>query len=136
MGSSRGSRRSGVGRGVDFDDFKEHEDARQRSRFEKFQKAFNKEMKDKGDGRTLEDLMGSPPEDRPKPPTDGPLDVQRQLMEAAMEIHEATGENHKGIILRAVGLYRSIVRHWQAGGTVQFVDPDGNAKTLKSKVKA
>jgi len=120
---------------MDFDDFERIDKERNRKRFDQFQDAFNGEMKRKGDGRTLDDLMGSAPKDRPKPPTDGPPDAQRQLMEAAMEINEATGEDHKAVILRAVGLYRSIIRHWRDGGSVQFVDADGDSKTLKSKVK-
>lgn len=120
---------------MDFDDLEKANRERWRKRFDTFQDSVNAELKRAGDGRTLDDLMGSKSKDRPKPPTDGPPDAQRQLMEAAMEIHEATGEDHKAVILRAVGLYRSIVRHQKAGGSVQFVDPDGTTKTLKSKVK-
>jgi len=122
---------------MDFDDFERADRERKRRRFALFQDAFDKAMRDKGDPRTLDDLMGQRRQGGPPPPQDngGPSQAQQDLMETAMEISDATGMSPKTSVLYAMGICRSIIRHQIAGGTVQFVDADGNTKTLKSKVK-
>lgn len=116
---------------MDFDNFKKRQEAGQRRRFNLFQDAFDQAMREKGDPRTLNDVMGGgqrqPPPPKPKELT--------AIEEAAHEISEATGESPEQSVLRAMGLLRSIVRHWQKGGEVKFVDGDGTEKTLKRRLK-
>jgi len=120
---------------MDFDDFEQADRERKRKRFDLFQDAFHKAMREKGDHRTLDDIMGQRKAGPPPPQDNGTSDAHEQLMEAAMEISDATGMSPKTSVLYAMGICRSIIRHQTTGGTVQFVDADGNSKTLKSKVK-
>ena len=67
---------------------------------------------------------------------DDAVGLSTKLVESLRELRETTTDQGVDqIILRAVGLYRSIVRHVKAGGTVQFVDEDGTTKTLKVRLK-
>jgi len=122
---------------VDLDALKKLEEARQKKNLGAFEKSFNEEMKRKGDSRTLDDLLGL----KTDPVTeaqDYSLDSAaiRQLTEASVEIMALTpADDVRDICLRAVGLYRSVVRHVSKGGKVKFVSSDGDEKTLKVKMK-
>lgn len=124
---------------MDFDDFKRMEEERQRKRFGMFKDTLDQVLKEEGSGQSADELlgqmMGGKGSGNPKTTkTDGGL--SNKLMEAIVELRrETTDESVDKIVLRAVGLYRSIVRHALKGGTVQFVDPDGEAKTLKVRLK-
>jgi hypothetical protein len=115
---------------MDFDELKRLE----RARIAAFEKSFNEEMRRKGDPRTLDDLMGIPN----KEPSIGGIDEAclRQMGEAINDILELTSdEDFRDVCLRAVGLYRSVARHVDRGGTVKFVFSTGEEKTLKVRLK-
>jgi len=46
-----------------------------------------------------------------------------------------TTDDRTSVILRSLVVYRSIVRHAQKGGTVQFVGGGGATKTLKVRLR-
>jgi hypothetical protein len=117
---------------MDYDDFENMRDAHQKNRFDIFQKAFNEGMKRRGSDQTLDDAMGV---SSPKTKSTSDSNVPQQLEEAVLQIHQITGEGPETVVLKAVGIYRSIVKYVQAGGSVQFVDADGKAKTLKVRLK-
>lgn len=103
-------------------------------RFENFKNAFNAEMRKKGDGRTFEDYMQSSAFAPEPEPQENP--AKGQLEELVKELRDLTADDDpKTIILRGLGLYRSIVRHVKAGGTVKFVGADGTEKTLKVRLR-
>lgn len=135
---------------VDFDDFKEADDKRKRERFDSFKKTLDRVLKEDGSDKTADDILRQgmgmkPKEDVHRPSAwerimeDAPDDavgLSAKLVDSLRELRETTTDQGiDEIILRAVGLYRSIVRHTKAGGTVQFVDEDGEVKTLKVRLK-
>ena len=126
---------------MDYDDFKKGQDERSRNRFGKFQEAFNGAMRDKGDPRTLDDVMGA------KPREEGPTAWDRirkdeppepdELKEVMRELITTTTDSEvEDAAMRALKVYRIIVRHVREGGTVRFYEADGETfKTLKVRVK-
>ena len=60
----------------------------------------------------------------------------QQATEILVELtRDTVDENVQDANLRALAVYRSIVRHVVAGGTVKFVSPDGSEKTLKIRLR-
>ena len=51
------------------------------------------------------------------------------------ELARETTDKEGDIEMRALKIYRSIVRHVRAGGTVKFVSSDGTEKTLKVRLR-
>lgn len=124
---------------MDFDDFKKMKDQQDRSRFDKFKEAFDAEAARRGDPRKFDDFMGemNSAQEAAAPKAEGEPNKHRgQLQELVMELHkETTDEDPRDIILRALSIYRSVVRHVRAGGTVKFVNEDGTDKTLKVRLR-
>jgi hypothetical protein len=116
--------------GMSYEDWKKFEEERKKERFEKFEKAVNEQLRAQGSDKTLADMMGLDNNTGAKddPEFDGMLAVLGSIA-------TATGDNFKAALGRSLGLYRQVIFHWQAGGSVQFVDADGNAKTLKCRIK-
>lgn len=122
---------------VDLKELERLERARKEKNLKAFEKAFNEEMKRKGDPRTLDDMMGIKQDPVTTAEAFG-LDQAciKQMGEAIHDIMQiAEGEDFRDICLRSVGLYRSVVRHVNKGGKVKFVFPDGEEKTLKVRLK-
>lgn len=46
-----------------------------------------------------------------------------------------TTDDKTSVVLRSLVIYRSIVRHAKAGGTIQFVGGGGPTKTLKVRLR-
>lgn len=102
-------------------------------RFAKFKEAFNAEMRKNGKDQTFEDYMRAPSSLGGEPEANP---ARAQLEEMVMELRESTTDDGpQEIILRGLAVYRSIVRHAKAGGTVKFVAADGTEKTLKVRLK-
>lgn len=135
---------------VDYDDMKKADEGRRRKNFDTFKKTLDRVLKEDGSDRTADDLLSQGLGIEPKPDVHRPSAWERimddapddavglsgKLVEALRELRETTTDQGiDQIILRAVGTYRSIVRHVKAGGTVQFVDDDGTSKTLKVRTK-
>lgn len=133
-----------------FDDFEKADKAQRRKRFESFKKTLDRVLQEDGSDKSADDILRQgmgmgPKEDVHRPSAwerimeDAPDDavgLSTKLVDALRELRETTTDQGiDQIILRAVGTYRSIVRHVRAGGTVQFVDEDGEAKILKVRVK-
>lgn len=117
---------------MDYDDFKKIDEQLKRQRFDKFRESFDNAMREKGDPRTFDDLLGT----RKGPAEQGPSAERRQLEELVHELlAETTDESPQDLILRGLSVYRSIVRHARAGGTVKFVGTDGSEKTLKVRLR-
>lgn len=124
---------------MDYDDFEKLNEERKRKNFDKFRDAFDKEMRSRGDPRTLEDLFGGKKAAGPTAagPTAAGPSLERQQLEAILQElrQETTDDSLQDIILRGLSVYRSIVRHVKAGGTVKFVAEDGTEKTLKVRLR-
>jgi len=136
---------------VDYDDMKKADEGRKRKNFDAFKKTLDRVLKEDGSDQSADDIlrqglgMKEPKPDTHRPSSwerimeDAPDDavgLSTKLVESLRELRETTTDQGVDqIILRAVGLYRSIVRHVKAGGTVQFVDEDGTTKTLKVRLK-
>lgn len=123
---------------MDFDDFKKMDEDRKRERFDLFKEALGQGLKDQGFEGSADDyldgVMGKAAKAAPNAkPRDATL--SKTLAPVIVELRELTGDDTDTILRRAMGLLRSAVRHVKAGGTVQFVDAEGNAKTLKVRVK-
>lgn len=59
-----------------------------------------------------------------------------QATDILVELTRDTADvNVQDANLRALAVYRSIVRHVLAGGTVKFVSADGTEKTLKIRLR-
>jgi len=58
-----------------------------------------------------------------------------EINEVVVELARETTDAEGNIEIRALRIYRSIVRHVRAGGTVKFVAPDGTEKTLKIRLR-
>ena len=111
---------------MSYEDWKKFEEERKKDRFDKFEKAVNERLKAKGSDKTLADMMGIPKAGKSAGP---------EFEQALKLIAFATGDDFWEVLRRSLGLYRQVVFHWQAGGSVQFVDAEGNAKTLKCRIK-
>jgi hypothetical protein len=73
-----------------------------------------------------------PAEPAPVPPPEPAKEVHDAMREAIFELIEATKDKMPNeVIMRALGTYRSIVRHVKAGGSVVFIDAEGKQKKLK-----
>lgn len=122
---------------MDYDDLKKLQREREKRNLKAFEDAFNDEMKRKGDGRTLDDVVGIKHDPITEAKAFG-LDEAciQQMGEAIHDIMQIVeGEDFRDVCLRAIGLYRSVVRHASKGGKVKFVSPDGEEKTLKVRLK-
>ena len=121
---------------MDYDDFKRFDDNLKRKRFDKFKDTLDRVLKEDGRDIDADELLAQSMDRPSNPKTTEGGGLSDKLMEAIIELRrETTDESVDQIVLRAVGLYRSIVRHTLAGGKVQFVDKDGEAKTLKVRIK-
>lgn len=121
-----------------FDDFKKAAEGRERSNFASFEKSFNEAMGKSGDKRTLGDFVRpSEPNDPPRRTPDPILDGAPPDLKAALEeILRLTPEPEASLAAaRAIGVYRSIVRHVAGGGRVLFQDANGDARTLKVRLR-
>lgn len=117
---------------MDYDDFERMMKQKQAERFNEFRDNVNDILKEKGETRTFEDFVNPPkPESPPQPKPE-----LAHLEELFVELRkETTDESFQDITTRALGIYRSIVRHIRAGGSVKFVAADGTDKTLKVRLR-
>ena len=118
---------------MDYDDFEKLEKERRRQRFARFNRLFDDAMRKCGDGRTLDEVLGNKPksqEDASQSVFDDP-----RFRSALVELTEGTTDDLDGVLLRAVMVWRSIVRHTQGGGRIVFVDREGHERTLKVRLK-
>lgn len=104
-----------------YDDFKRQQKNQSRSRFNEFKAQVDsflrKKEEDTGDSETYD------------PEAD-------EFKAIILELSEITTDRRiEDAALRALKIYRNIVYHAKAGGSVQFVNPDGSRKTLKVPLK-
>ncbi|MFI5296917.1 MAG: hypothetical protein ACHREM_02370 [Polyangiales bacterium] len=76
---------------------------------------------------------GDTSDDEPAPPADR----RGRVEEIVAELVALTTDNEPDAVMRALSVYRSIVLHAFAGGTVKFIAADGTTveKTLKIRLR-
>lgn len=122
---------------MDFDDFMRRQEEVHRKRFSDFQRYFNQAMRDQGDPRTFDDCFNAIPKEEVERQLHKIESQMAQAIEVASELmKDTTDEGPMDILLRAMGIYRSIIRHVKEGGTVKFHSLDGvDSKTLKVRLR-
>lgn len=127
---------------MDYDEFERRMREQRKKNFESFQRHFNEEMRKNGRTETLADILGGkkaavqaapangdPSEVLPKDavPVMPPWDEEQMALftEYFLDIFkETTDEDPRDLVLRAMAVYRSFVKHARAGGRVKFVKED------------
>lgn len=121
---------------MDFDDFMRRQEEVHKERFNEFQRHFNQAMRDQGDPRTFDDCFNAIPREEMERQLHKIESQMAQGAELASELmKDTTDEGPRDILLRAMGIYRSIIRHVKTGGVVKFHSPDGDSKTLKVRLR-
>lgn len=136
---------------MDYDDFKRRLEARRRKNFEDMRETFNKLSREQGWNMSFEEALEKSPllqgevlgegiHDPVPPPPEMPSwgddpEKARQLYDLFLDVfRETTDEDPRDIVLRAMAVYRSFVKHARAGGQVKFVGV-GAEKTLKVRLR-
>lgn len=116
---------------VDWDEYDRQEKARQRRNMGKFEDSFNEAMRQRGDGRTLADILGQGGGSGPH--QSGPQADTTQLQQLVHDIIGlSTDDDIQTAVTRGLATYRRILQHAQTGGRVEFVSDDGTErKALK-----
>lgn len=114
--------------------------AEKSSLFEGLRRAINEELRRKGLGENaFDDVLGELPRLPEAPGPSMPAwDAERaeRLADFFLDVYrETTDEDPRDLLLRAMGVYRSFVKHARAGGQVKFVREGAPERTLKVRLR-